>query len=143
MAIIFAMNESTSLAWRLMWSRKQSHLTQKELQEASGISGTYISDIERGKITNVGIEIIRALADALEVDIAYLLGLQDYPLEDSGHLEEQQSRQNNRSIAETDRKFGYELLALFETLPKDDQAFILDLARRLKRGDTPRIIGDE
>jgi len=126
-----------------MWSRKQSNLNQGELAKASGVSRTYISDIERGKITNVGIEMVFALADALELSPEWLLGLTEDPLQGIEDIEEDQLEQNNRSIAETDRKFGYELLALFETLLKDDQAFILDLARRLKRGDTPRIIGDE
>jgi transcriptional regulator with XRE-family HTH domain len=47
------------------------------LAEKSGVSRTYISEIERGRITNVGIEAIFSLAGALGVTVSYLLGLTD------------------------------------------------------------------
>ena len=63
------------LAQRLLLSRRDLSWRQEDLEAKSGISRTYISEIERGRISNVGIEVVFAIAEALGVSVSYLLGL--------------------------------------------------------------------
>ena len=74
------MSIASDLAWRLLRSRRDLNWRQEDLADRSGVSRTYISEIERGKITNVGIEPIFALSAALGVTVPYLLGITDNPL---------------------------------------------------------------
>ena len=71
------MTATSGLAWRLLRSRRDMNWRQEDLAQASGVSRTYISEIERGRVTNVGVEALSALADALGVTVQYLLGLTD------------------------------------------------------------------
>lgn len=52
---------------------KKSNLSFKTLSEKSGISLTYIYELERGSKTNPSMETILKLANALEVSISELL----------------------------------------------------------------------
>ena len=74
------MQNARTLAQRLLLSRRELDLDQKELGKRAGVSNSYISDIERGRITNVGIEVITSLAASLEVSPEYLAGWQEDPL---------------------------------------------------------------
>jgi transcriptional regulator with XRE-family HTH domain len=49
-------------------------MTQRELEDASGILHSTISDLERGEITNPTLATIRALAMALDIPAGFLLG---------------------------------------------------------------------
>lgn len=64
-------------AQRLLLARRDLQWDQDELARKSGVSRGYISEIERLKKTNIGVEVVFALADALGVTIPYLLGLSD------------------------------------------------------------------
>ena len=74
------MQNARTLAQRLLLSRRETDLDQKELGRLAGVSNSYISDIERGRITNVGIEVINSLSTALGVAPEYLAGWQEDPL---------------------------------------------------------------
>jgi transcriptional regulator with XRE-family HTH domain len=65
---------------RVLLSRRDLGWDQERLAAASTVSRSRISEIERGKASNVGVEGIFSLADALGVSVAYLLGLSDDPL---------------------------------------------------------------
>lgn len=54
-------------------ARVRAKMTQRELARKSGISETYISEIESGK-RNLTVTVIGKLADALGVSRAALLG---------------------------------------------------------------------
>lgn len=71
---------SMGLGKRLLLSRRDLDLTQEELAERAGISRSYIANVERGRVTNVGVETLTALAGALGVSPAYLMGITDDPL---------------------------------------------------------------
>lgn len=75
------MSEPLTISQRLLLSRRQVDLDQKELARRASVSNGYISDIERGKVTNVGIEVVESIARALEVSPAYLAGWEEYPLQ--------------------------------------------------------------
>src|SRR3990167_2006578 len=66
-----------SLGTRLMLLRRESGLRQEDLADISGVSQSYIANIERGRVTNVGIEYVFALARALAVGVQYPLGLSE------------------------------------------------------------------
>ena len=61
-------------AERLRLRRTKERLTQKELGEAIGQDQTYMSRLERGVVTEITIQTLERLADALYVSTDYLLG---------------------------------------------------------------------
>ena len=72
---------ATVLADRLLLSRRDLDITQEDLASRAGnVSAAYISSLERGKVTNPSVEVIEAIATALGVSPAYLLGWTDIPL---------------------------------------------------------------
>ena len=60
-------------------SRRDLHMKQKELARLSGISRTYVSQIETGTVSEVMSDVVVKLAQALGVSVLYLLGLSDVP----------------------------------------------------------------
>ena len=69
------MYDSRQLGNTVLIERRRLGIDQKELERRSGVSRSRISEIERGKGTNVGLDAIYSLADALGVTVPYLLGL--------------------------------------------------------------------
>ena len=68
---------------RVLIGRRDLNWDQEELARASGVSRSRISEIERGKASNVGVEAIFRLAEALGLSPSYLLGLTDSPTGES------------------------------------------------------------
>lgn len=68
------------LAERLLLERRRIDIDQIELGRRASVSGGYISDIERGKVTNIGVEKLFAIASGLGVSPWYLLGQTEDPL---------------------------------------------------------------
>lgn len=69
----------TTLGDRVHMSRRDLHMKQKELARLSGISRTYVSQIETGTVSEVMSDVVVKLAQALGVSVLYLLGLSDAP----------------------------------------------------------------
>ena len=65
-------NERQRIELNILMRRRKLNLTQNELAEASGISRTQISGMERGKV-NFRMEALLAIAEALQVDYQDLL----------------------------------------------------------------------
>lgn len=115
-------------------------LSQAELAQKVGISRGYISDIERdSEKINIGKDVIVALADALGVSIAYIMGLSEDPL--AGLKDEELA--DEPPPAQTLDKLTKEFLSIFQQLDDDKRKTLLDLARMLRSADEPRIIGDD
>jgi transcriptional regulator with XRE-family HTH domain len=74
------MSAMDKLAKRLLLSRHDREWNQDELADQAGVSRTYVSDIERGKAKNIGIDVVMALAHALSISPSYLMGEADTPL---------------------------------------------------------------
>lgn len=131
-----------SLGTRLMLLRRESGLRQEDLADVSGVSQAYIAKIERGRVTNVGIEYIFALAKALDVRVEHLLGLSEVVVE-----EQETILSDGRALYlvgdSEERRMVQELLRLFQGLTAADRSFALGLMRRMAGADTPRVIGDE
>jgi transcriptional regulator with XRE-family HTH domain len=62
------------LSERLWQLRKQRRMTQKDLQEASGVPQNTISRIEIGGVQEISTKTLISLADAFKVSTDYLLG---------------------------------------------------------------------
>ena len=131
-----AMDKSLTLAQRLLLSRRDLRWGQDALADASGISRTYISDIERGKITNVGIEVVFSLAKALGVSVPYLLGIDEYPLSGIQDEESEETKPPTSTV-------GSELLNIYQQLTPQQQSTLLSIAKVLKAADEPKIVGME
>lgn len=113
-----------SLADRLLMSRRYANFDQRELSRRSGVSNGYISDIERSRVTNAGIEFIEALSKTLDVPPAWLAGWVD----DSA-LSEGFDNEEDRKLSEEFRK----LLDVFEKLTIEQRATLLGIASLLQQ----------
>jgi transcriptional regulator with XRE-family HTH domain len=149
------MTLASDLSWRLLRSRRDLEWRQEDLANASGVSRTYISEIERGRITNVGIEAIFSLAAALGVTVPYLLGLTDDPLGESTDkiLKEQSADYVVFDVDEdadrrTLRQLVENFLALSPSHRRMAQSY-LHMMRQIEEEDRereskpPRIVGDQ
>ena len=118
-----------------MLLRKESGLRQADLAEASGVSQAYIAKIERGRVTNVGIEYIFALAEALDVRVEHLLGLSEVVVDEPSPLALYEGKAIYVVEDEEEEEMIRELLRLFQRLSGADQRFALGLMRRMGGGD--------
>lgn len=117
-------------------------ITQVDLAHRAGnVSAAYISDMERNKVTNPTIEVIEALARALGVDPAYLVGWSDDPLGEDRPGNVAQGRVVAQLEDAATAKQVQELLDLWSELSLEDRRLIADLAQRLWRASHARVIG--
>lgn len=130
------MYEPKKLAERLLLERRRTDIDQIELGRRANVSGGYISDIERMKVTNVGVEKLFAISEALGVSPWYLMGQTDNPL--AGMVDDEESLPS-LGLDELTREF----LNIYQQLSEDKKRTLLDLARMLRASDEPRIIGKE
>jgi transcriptional regulator with XRE-family HTH domain len=129
---------ATVLADRLLLSRRDVDITQEDLAEQAGnVSAAYISSLERGKVTNPTVEVIAALAAALGVSPAYLLGWSDIPLPGEANAigEERVAYRVDLRIQE--------LIDLYEDLDPANQVIALEILNTLRRAQNVRTVGGE
>ena len=149
------MTATSGLAWRLLRSRRDMNWRQEDLAHASGVSRTYISEIERGRVTNVGVEALSALADALGVTVQYLLGLTDDALgEGSERVLREQSGDYVVFEVESgeERRVMQQLVDEYSALSPRSQRLAIEYLRMMRQVEEeerereqrpPRIIGGE
>lgn len=131
------------LASRLLLSRRDMHWDQAELAAKSGVSRQYISDLERGRITNPGIEMIEALAKALGIQPSHLAGWTDDPLGEDLPANMHEGRIVYQASSQEDYRRIQELLDLFNDLAPEYQAMALHMINEFKRVQNVRIVGGE
>jgi len=124
-----------TFAQRLLLARRDLDLTQTTLAAQAQISPQYISDLERGKSDNPAIRDVEALAEALGVSPAYLLGWSDIPLPGD-------------AAAIADERVPYTvdpniqaLIDLYEDLDPANQAAALEIIRTIRRTQNARVVG--
>jgi transcriptional regulator with XRE-family HTH domain len=140
------MYNSSSFAERLLLARRHSGLDQKELGRRASVSNTYISDLERGRVTNPGIEVVFSLAEALNVPVVDLLGIEvDIPELDEENLPAYLTGTHlvHRIDHPYTRNMAKRFLELFLALPQRDQDLLLRMAETIAASNQPRIIGEE
>lgn len=135
-----SMAKAKTMGQKVRIERATLGLSQADLAEKVGVSRGYISDIERDSETiNIGNKTVLALAEALGVSPAYLLGLTDNPLQGLDDEEEVAPA----GVPAWAAGLGKELFDVFQSLSASDQAMLLTIAKRLRAADNPRIIGSE
>lgn len=131
-----AMYDSRMLANRVLLSRRDLGWDQKQLSEQSGVSRPYISQIERARKTNVSVDVLFSLADALGVSVQYLLGLEDAPLiEPSGAVLREVAGEYVTFDVDSDdeRRLVRSLIAEFNALPRRAQEAAIEMIRILRK----------
>lgn len=124
-----------TFAQRLLLARRDLDLTQTTLAAQAQISPQYISDLERGKSDNPAIRDVEALAAALGVSPAYLLGWSDIPLPGEANAI------GEERIPYTVDPRIQELIDLFEDLDAPTQQIALDIIRTIRRSQHARVVG--
>lgn len=72
--MVATLEPSTEGNRRLRLERKKAGLSLARLAEISGVSRTYLLKLEKDEASNPSLEILRRIADALDITIADLLG---------------------------------------------------------------------
>ncbi|MBX3050847.1 MAG: helix-turn-helix transcriptional regulator [Caldilineaceae bacterium] len=127
----------SDLGKRIYLSRRDLNWGQDELAASSGVSRGYISNIERGRITNVGVEVLVALAQALGISPAYLMGFTDNPLANLSDEDEPVMFREDQA-ATTPDPITADLLAIIQVLDAEQKRQLAGVARVLF--DRPHII---
>jgi transcriptional regulator with XRE-family HTH domain len=139
------MFDSRKFGNRVLLSRRDLKWDQEELARVSGVSRSRISEIERGRGTNVGIDAIFALAQALGVTAGYLLALTDDPLgEPSDRVANDDSLVIEVETTEQ-RILLQQVIDVFTSLPSQQQRFAINMLRMMRQAEeeenaTPRIV---
>lgn len=149
------MYDSKVLASRVLLSRRDLDWDQKQLSEQSGVSRPYISQIERARKTNISVDVLFALADALGVTVQYLMGLTDDPLgEGSERVLREQSGDYVVFEVESgeERRVMQQLVDEYSALSPRSQRLAIEYLRMMRQVEEeerereqrpPRIIGGE
>jgi len=66
--------EQFDLGTRIRRIREEKDMTLSQLEDASGVTKGYLSQLENGKASNPSVEHMRKIAQGLEVNIVELLG---------------------------------------------------------------------
>lgn len=121
---------------RVLLERRRLNLNQEVLAGQIGVDRTYISRIERDQDVNVGIKTVQALADALGVSVAYLLGASESPLgePDVKVLREMAGEYVTVDVDNDDeRRLIRSLIAEFNALPRRAQEAAIEMIRILRK----------
>lgn len=129
----------TTIRERLRERREKAGLTQGQVSEYEEISRSYISNLERGQNAPDVWGLQARLAKRYNTSTDYLLGLTDDPRPPASAqvlAEEKAEYQTQRALTDEQRA----LLAFFDSLDEEEQAFVFELLDFVKRRSTPRII---
>ena len=149
------MYDSKVLASRVLLSRRDLDWDQKQLSEQSGVSRPYISQIERARKTNISVDVLFALADALGVTVQDLMGLTDDTLgEGSERVLREQSGDYVVFEVESgeERRVMQQLVDEYSALSPRSQRLAIEYLRMMRQVEEeerereqrpPRIIGGE
>lgn len=130
------MYDAKMLGKNVMLLRRDLGMTQDALATVAGISRAYLTNIERGRGTSVGIDIVFALADALGVSAGYLLGATDSPLgeSDAKVMKELAGEYVTVDVeSDEERRLVRSLMDEFNMLPRRAQQTVVEMVRLLRR----------
>jgi transcriptional regulator with XRE-family HTH domain len=146
-------DDASGFGARLRRARADRDLTLREVSERSGVSIPYLSDLERGVLENPTLDTLKKVAEALDISLNQLLGVDDQersasypkPLEAfalSDHFQQaisEQSKRDRMPIEELRQQWLRALagLRINDRTPRDqsDYLFIFEATRRaLDRG---------
>lgn len=75
-------NEKVSLAEFIRSARDRKGLTLRAVEESTGVSNAYLSQLETGKIRRPSPIVLHKLSELYEVSYGEILGLAGYPVPD-------------------------------------------------------------
>jgi transcriptional regulator with XRE-family HTH domain len=119
---------TSTLAQRVLIERRTLNWNQDQLAAKAGVSRSYVSHIERSQIPNPTVDVVEALAAALGVSPAYLLGWSDDPID------------GDITAQPLDPRLA-QLLDLFDDLDPAGQAAALEIIHTLRRTQHARVVG--
>lgn len=114
--------------------RRRLNVNQDDIAKKVGVSGAYISRIERGNAPGVTLDVVSKLADALGVSVAYLMGYSEDPRGEVDVLKEEKAIFNTISPEEE------ELFDLIHAMTPQQRQQMLWGARLILGTQSPRII---
>ena len=138
---------------RVLIERRRLDMKQETLANMVGVNRSYISQIERDIDVNVGVKTVQALADALGVSVAYLLGVSESPLGESDVKVLREMAGDYVTVdvdSDDERRLIRSLIAEFNALPRRAQEAAIEMIRLLRKVEEdererdnrpPRIIG--
>ncbi|MGE0278157.1 MAG: helix-turn-helix domain-containing protein [Nitrospiraceae bacterium] len=141
-----------TLANRILVSRKDLGLTQHQLAERAKVSRSYIGNLEKGVVTNIGRYKALALANALGISIDYLLGKEEDPLHglpDEEEEEENDTGSQKTRITEANAAYTVAhpeielLITIYKLLNSEKRQILLNMAKVLRDAETPHIVGGD
>lgn len=122
-------------------AREKKGYSQRKLAKKIGISNTALSDIEKGKVQKVNIDILRKISEELDLNLEELLKI-------SGHnnialIFEKNTRhtKSSKSLKNKIEKYKYSQIELLDdinkkrTIVRDNRTRIIQLIEKLKRYD--------
>jgi transcriptional regulator with XRE-family HTH domain len=107
---------STSLGDRLQKRRKSKNYTLEQLAEKSGVSKSYIWELENKNPPRPSADRLLALSKPLDVTLEYLM----YGEEEGHSLEDSQDAKFFRDYQKMDAKKKAQLKSIMDTLWSDD-----------------------
>lgn len=120
----------------MLLSRREIGIDQQQLARKVGVSYPYISKIERGHVSNVTLEVVEKLAEALGVSIAHLLGLTDAPLgnaDDGAPVEASADRLVFEVRDAEMRRSIIELVAILREMTPAQQRVFVEMGQKMQR----------
>lgn len=136
-----SMYDAKLFGTRVLLSRRDLGWDQDQLSSASGVSRSRISEIERGKGNNIGVDGVFGIADAMGVSVAYLLGLEDAPLgePEAAVLREQAGEYLAVDVESREqRRVLQQVVDLFGAMSPEAQAHALRYLWTVRRMDEER-----
>lgn len=121
---------------RVLIERRRLNMKQEVLARQIGVDRSYVSQIERNVDVNVGVKTLAALADALGVSMAYLLGATESPLgeSDAKVMKEMAGEYVTVDVdSEEERRLVRSLIVEFNALPRRAQEAAIEMIRLLRK----------
>lgn len=133
---------STTIGQRLLLARRELRMTQQQVASRAGnVSAAYISDLERGKVSDPAVSILVSLARAVGLSASYLAGWDDDPLGESRGDSIAESRVVYQASSEGEYREVQSLLDVLTDLPSAKRSLLLTLAEELSGVADVRVIG--
>lgn len=131
------------LAQRLMVCRIDLDISQGDLAKRAGISQSFLSRIERGRVVDVSLATLQALAKALGVRPEYLAGWSDDPLGEDRPASLAEGRVVYEAMTPRERRMVQEVLDVFGGLSPERQELALRVLEELGNAQRVRVVGSE
>lgn len=108
---------------RIKYYREQAGMTMEQLAQAIGVQNSAINKYEKGVVTNIPINRIRQIADALGIDARLLLDFLDEPASQADEWRDELRSNPDLRM----------LLSASSKLNEDDIKYLIALAERMNR----------